>query len=509
MIVFISYSNADEERVQGLAVDLGRLGHDVQLEQKIPGGEVGWYQVFESIHACDLFVYAMTERSSQSLSNKLEYDYAASLKKRILFAVFEDVHWNTLPFDLIWPAFVDYRTMEDNTAQLEEVIESLPSEQPLPNPPPYAPVLTTPLNTLSAQVMALDENEYVQQVLAQNLGEFLERYETFETAHRLLKSLRNQPQLTPYVRYEIDQTFRYMNSQRTRRTMSRRVRRVIRDGVLLLVGAFLLFAFIRGTLFYRSAFGNQPSATPGAILSVAATVADGTQEAAPPRAIVDSPTPTSVQSNTPTVVATNTSSPAPTISTTQPSLPTNTASPMGLLPTSTPNRTQTQAAANAQSTATAAVATAFAVASFTNTPLPSATSTSTSVPTATTTPLPTATLTLTPSLTQTFTRTPTFTPSPLPPTLPSRGTLTYVGIRVEDTAQGVQVQTVSQAALQDGVSVGDVVVAVDFQLIRMSEDFINALSERQAFAIANLRLRRNGRELYVRLELNPTDFAQI
>src|SRR5829696_430783 len=91
MIIFVSYSSKNFDLARALAVQVGVYGYDVQFEQKMVGGQVGWHEVFESIRMCDLFMLAVTERSIDSYSCQLEYGYANALGKRILPVVIEDL----------------------------------------------------------------------------------------------------------------------------------------------------------------------------------------------------------------------------------------------------------------------------------------------------------------------------------------------------------------------------------------------------------------------------------
>jgi hypothetical protein len=133
----------------------------------------------------------------------------------------------------------------------------------------------------------------------------------------------------------------------------------------------------------------------------------------------------------------------------------------------------------------------------TNIPLPTATATASSTPTITLTLTATPTPTVSPTATvnPTATEQPVFTP------------MTYVGIAVEDTSNGVSIVSVSDSAAAAGVMVGDYVDGVDFIRVTTKAEFLQAMSAKEPYSRANLRLHRGDQTLFILVTLGAFDFT--
>jgi len=260
MIVYISYSSADYDLVQPLAVELGLLGHDVLFEQKSPGADVGWYQVFESIRGCDVFVYALTRCSRSSYSGQIEYRYAHGLHKRILPVILDNVNVYDLPTELNRIPAVDHRFPGESSRQLEKAFMSLPLPYPPPEHRPLQPELRSSLEAFGAELAELSPDADGQWGLFLNLAEYLERQETFHDAAHLLRLMQQHPGAIAEVRQAIDDVFRNTHTSVRQHKRSNRLGRVVRDAAFLLIGAVFLFVLLRGSIFIRSALGDPPGA---------------------------------------------------------------------------------------------------------------------------------------------------------------------------------------------------------------------------------------------------------
>jgi hypothetical protein len=258
VIIFLSYSSADYKLVQPLAVELGMLGHDVLFEQKLPGADVGWVQVFESIKSCDLFIFALTPWSIQSASGRIEYQYAYTLQKRILPVLLDGFNVHDLPDELIGIPWIDYRNRDGSG--LRNALDGLPPARALAWNWPIHPDLMPSLRVLYTEQLSVSEMPQTQWSLFRNLREFLERKETNPVAAEILRAMQSQPQLAPPVGAAIQAVFKDLSKNARSRRLMLGVRAVVRDVGLLLAGAACLFLILRGSIFVQSALGQLPVA---------------------------------------------------------------------------------------------------------------------------------------------------------------------------------------------------------------------------------------------------------
>lgn len=260
MIVYISYSSVDYDLVQPLAVQLGLLGHDVLFEQKSPGADVGWFEVFESIRGCDLFVYALTRCSRDSRSGQVEYRYAHALHKRILPVILDNVNIYDLPTELNRIPAVDHRAPGESNRQLERAIAMLPLPYPPPEYRPLQPELRSSLEAFSAELAALPPDGDRQWGVFRNLTEFLERQETYHDAADLLHGLQQHPLALPEVRQAVGDVFRDTHASVRQHKRTNRLGRLARDVLFFLAGVAFLFVVLRGSIFMRTALGDTQGA---------------------------------------------------------------------------------------------------------------------------------------------------------------------------------------------------------------------------------------------------------
>src|SRR5947208_1175673 len=131
MKIFLSYSSKNRSLVETLANDLDRLGHDVWFDKKLSGGQVWWYEILHEIRDCDLFIFALTRQSIDSVPCKLEAQYAASLGKGILPILVADMDIKLLPTSLATLQFVDYRQPDRAAAlNLGRALANVPGPKP-------------------------------------------------------------------------------------------------------------------------------------------------------------------------------------------------------------------------------------------------------------------------------------------------------------------------------------------------------------------------------------------
>lgn len=484
MIVYVSYNIKDYEIAQALAVELGTLGHHLQFEQKVLGGQVRWHDVFASIEACDLYVLVVSQWSLDSYASDLEYSYANALGKRVLLVSIDHVDQPLLPAVLSAIPYIHWQPQDRSSRKtLVEVLKSLP---PRPEELPAAqPDIFGSLDQLRDRATALPPYFEAQVRIVDNLKEFLEREETFYYALSLLDLLYRHQQVHPQVAQSVGQTFRELNSNRTKRDRSTRVRRWVRDIVLLAVGALAVLGIARGMVFLRPYLGLSSTATPSVEVLAALTLtpealttvlpysltgevevtAEGTDDVEPTEeasALENTEavnTAVAIVSSTITPLASRT--PQPSRSATLPAAGTLSATATPSTGTLRPDASGTRNALVAQSTATSAAITALAV-----TVAASASSD--------------AVLSL-PAV--------------------------YTGILVEDTDDGVQITDIGNTATQAGVQVGDYVIAADVEMIASSAEFQEVLSAYEPASQVTLRLRRSNVDIFIRLTLSTVDFT--
>ena len=84
MSVFLSYSSRDADVVKTLAQGLEAAKQDVWFDHELKGGEVWWTSILDKIRNCSVFVFAVSDSSSESKPCRSELDYATTLGRPIL-----------------------------------------------------------------------------------------------------------------------------------------------------------------------------------------------------------------------------------------------------------------------------------------------------------------------------------------------------------------------------------------------------------------------------------------
>src|SRR5258708_5126066 len=158
MNIFISYSSNDLARVEELAKDIASLGHSVWFDPELlhTGGQKWWDKILDQIRSCDLFVFALSLNSLDSIPCQREYRYAYALQKRVLPVLLSEINVSILPFELQEIQLVAYQQRSTNQAlALAGSLETLPPAHDLPMPLPAEPeVPIKPEARLQARIRA-------------------------------------------------------------------------------------------------------------------------------------------------------------------------------------------------------------------------------------------------------------------------------------------------------------------------------------------------------------------
>lgn len=363
MKIYLTSSNQNATAVEALAAELLALGHEVFLLTKAPNGKASWFDAFSTIAICDLLIFALTPQSLSCSPCELEYQYAHSLRKRILPVMLDPVTLSLLPLPLTAVSAVDCsRLIGDRFRPLTAAIHNLPPPIPPLKTLPILPNLIAAMVDLRQTAENMPLNIRAQERLFTSLEDFLERRETFDDALDILKIMQQHHNLAPELARQIIQLLDSVERSRDDRFHFAQFRSFF-VGIGLIVVVVMLIGIVLANVFPGAASATIPLGEPTATYTPA--------------------TPTL----TPTLDETGT---------------------MAAL------IIQNTAAAQVRGTLTASVPSA----TFTETRQPTRT------PTATITNTPTATATATATLTATFTPTVTFTPTIASPTPTSTASYT-------------------------------------------------------------------------------------
>lgn len=206
--VFISYSRERHDKAKSIAADFEALGHQAWFDQDLTGGQTWWDLILGEIRKCDIFAFALTPESLDSVACKREYKYATRLGKTILpLLVADGVSIPLLPAALAQIQFVDYRREDrDALRALAKAITTLPASAPLPDPLPEPPAVPVSyLGGLREQIEAPESMSFGQQTeLLLRLKNGLRNVKDAEQVRTLLKFFRARDDLYAKVADEID-----------------------------------------------------------------------------------------------------------------------------------------------------------------------------------------------------------------------------------------------------------------------------------------------------------------
>ncbi|HEV8194486.1 MAG TPA: toll/interleukin-1 receptor domain-containing protein [Ktedonobacterales bacterium] len=194
-----------------LAARLARASFRPWFDQERTGGHTWWDTILRSIRDCDVFISVVTPDFLKSRACRLEYEYAASLRKRIVPVLVSDgVESNLLPDQLQLIQFVNYRSRgRESWNRLANALADLPlpvsPPDPLPSPP--EPPLS-PLRDIEKrlQVPNLDFEEQAAIIFAAR--ELLDDPDTTHEAQRVVENVKAYPGLLPSVDRETGQLLR-------------------------------------------------------------------------------------------------------------------------------------------------------------------------------------------------------------------------------------------------------------------------------------------------------------
>jgi hypothetical protein len=476
MIVFVSYSSRNRERVEELVLQLGHLGHDVQFESKVIGGQVTWSQVVESIKASDLFVSTLSSDTLISYTSRIEYDYARELNKYILLVALEEISTLTSLEPEVRASLIDFSPSNPAAQEtLSAALSALATLEPRPIPDFPIPNWNASLNELDQRIKTSSTDPSEQGAILFNLREFLERHDTFGYAKNLLANFSARNDLRPEIRV------------RTNRITSQ-VRHV---------GSFLQKVQQRGVFVIAIIIS--------VIISFVVIILS--QVVAQIRA-----------QRSVTLVLSTTAVTSPTIELTVTAVPTRNTLTDTILPTATLISPTQVPALSSPVLSLILTGTPTVIQLATNTPRSESTQpapTATSTVSSTVTLLP-STATVVPSTPTLVAVAPISLPTQVVSLLPFHSPFTqllnrnvYVGLGVEDSLFGVRVNLVGSNAKSAGVEVGDYILAVGLNMIRNRFEFARAMRSQTPSSDITLRMRRNSQIVTASWVLNDQDFVLL
>jgi len=207
--VFISYNRESEAITKNLVDDIKLLGHTAWFDQELSGGQVWWDQILEEIRNNDVFVFVLSPESLSSTACKLEYRYAAELRKTILpVLIAEGISTNLLPPALLQIQFVDYLKRDRNAAfRLAKALATVPLSPSLPSPLPSQPEV--PVSYLGSFIELIEATSTLsyekQSALVVDLKISFRDQITTNDARILLEKLRHRRDLFATIAEEIDE----------------------------------------------------------------------------------------------------------------------------------------------------------------------------------------------------------------------------------------------------------------------------------------------------------------
>jgi hypothetical protein len=215
MKVFISYSRNDEAAVGALVDDLRRARAQVWMDEELGGGDSWWTEILDQIRSCDVFLFALSDKSVQSKPCRAELGYAQALELPILPVQIGQV--TSYYADPIFTVqLVDFRdptrkSAFDLLASLHERASrrtALPD--PLPEPPPI------PYEYLLGLSASINDTTTVlpPQIQAQMLFELRTALSdeddpvVLDEIRKLLRALRKRTDVTYMIASEVDALLR-------------------------------------------------------------------------------------------------------------------------------------------------------------------------------------------------------------------------------------------------------------------------------------------------------------
>jgi hypothetical protein len=141
MKVFVSYSRRDDAAVRSLVEDLKRARVQVWIDEELGGGDAWWTAILEQIRGCEVFLFALSDKSLYSKPCRAELGYAQALGLPLLPVQIGQVR--SYHVDPIFTRqLVDYRDPTKNSViDLVSAVHARAGQHielpdPLPEPPP-------------------------------------------------------------------------------------------------------------------------------------------------------------------------------------------------------------------------------------------------------------------------------------------------------------------------------------------------------------------------------------
>ena len=115
MKVFVSYSRHDEAAVRSLVDDLERARVQVWIDEELGGGDAWWTAILEQIRGCEVFLFALSDKSLYSKPCRAELGYAQALGLPVLpVQIGQVTSYHADPIFTV--QLVDYRDPTRNSA---------------------------------------------------------------------------------------------------------------------------------------------------------------------------------------------------------------------------------------------------------------------------------------------------------------------------------------------------------------------------------------------------------
>ena len=217
MKVFVSHAqrNAESEELAGLLRDLNRLSASVWIDQDLTGGQPWWDQILEQIRVCDVFIFVVTNESSQSRPCAAEVNWAVANKRSILPVKIAEVPEWRVREPIASSQIIDYtRRGEAGDAAIDcllalrGAVDRLSSLETGPAPDPAPPAPEVPFSTLRRLQPFLDagdlalpkQEEFMRQVRLHRDDADADRLSLIE----VLKQFRARPDTAYSVAIDID-----------------------------------------------------------------------------------------------------------------------------------------------------------------------------------------------------------------------------------------------------------------------------------------------------------------
>ncbi|HEY9670313.1 MAG TPA: TIR domain-containing protein, partial [Waterburya sp.] len=129
--VFVSYSRADSDFARKLNDTLQMQGKTTWFDQEsIASGTDFQQEIYRGIKACDNFLFILSSRSVNSPYCKGEVEYAASLNKRFVTVLHQEVNSANLHPELAKVQWVDFNQYERNfNANFNQLVRTLDTDR--------------------------------------------------------------------------------------------------------------------------------------------------------------------------------------------------------------------------------------------------------------------------------------------------------------------------------------------------------------------------------------------